>query len=163
MQATHLAFAAALVAVLTTIAVVDVRRLVIPDLLNAALFGLGLWWCVQSGGAVTLQFAFAALVMACFWLLRAGFRRLRGTAALGLGDVKMAAACALWFSPWNIALFLFLTAFSALLYVGVRASVTGTLDRAARVPFGPFLGFGLLATWLLEQSGMPTFIPDRGF
>lgn len=159
-----IAFAVALLAVLVAIAVVDLRTLIIPDALNAVLAALGLGWAwLAAGGFPLVQIAFAAATFAFFWLMRAGFLAVRKVTGLGFGDVKMAGACALWFSPWNLPLFLFLTAISALLYVALRASVTGRLDRSARVPFGPFLGFGLLATWLIERSDIPTFIPDRGF
>ncbi|MCO5159978.1 MAG: A24 family peptidase [Mesorhizobium sp.] len=164
MQATDLAFAAALLAVLAAITVVDFRRLTIPDGLNAILAALGLGWAwLDAAGPPLAQIVFAAGLFTLFWLMRTVFFAVRKMAGLGLGDVKMAGAAALWFSPWNLPLFLFLTAISALLYVASRASVTGRLDTSARVPFGPFLGFGLFATWLIERSDMPTFIPDRGF
>ena len=79
---------------------------------------------------------------------------------LGLGDVKMAGAAALWFSPWNLPLFLFVACASALGYIAVRALAKGRLDRAERVAFGPFLGVGLWVTFILERSGFATFIPD---
>jgi len=164
MPGPEIAFAAALMAVIVAIAVVDFRTLIIPDTLNAVLAALGLGWAwIAAAGPPLAQIAFAAGLFVFFWLMRAGFLAVRKVAGLGLGDVKMAGACALWFSPWNLPLFLFLTAISALLYVALRASVTGRLDRSARVPFGPFLGFGLFATWLIERSDIPTFIPDRGF
>lgn len=164
MDGPEIVFAAALLAVLVAVAVVDLRTLIIPDTLNTVLAALGLGWAwFAAGEPPFMQIAFAAGMFALFWALRAAFLALRKVAGLGFGDVKMAGACALWFSPWNLPLFLFLTAISALLYVALRASVTGRLDRSARVPFGPFLGFGLFATWLIERSDIPTFIPDRGF
>lgn len=164
MSGLDIAFGAALVVLLAAIAVVDLRRLIIPDALTAALAALGLAWAwLQLGAAPWLQIGFAVLLLGLFWLMRAAYLHLRKVVALGLGDVKMAGAAALWFSPWNLPLFLFLTAISALLYVAIHASVTGALDRRARVPFGPFLGLGLLATWLIERSDLATFIPDRGF
>lgn len=164
MQGPDIAFGAALVLVLLAIAVVDFRSLMIPDALNGLLAVLGFGWAWRAAGAFPVwQIVFAAGLLALFWLMRAGFLSLRKVAGLGLGDVKMAGACALWFSPWNLPIFLFLTAISALLYVALTASVSGRLDRNARVPFGPFLGVGLFATWVAEQSGIATFIPDRGF
>jgi len=37
---------------------------------------------------------------------------------------------------------------------------SGGLDRAAKIPFGPFLGVGLAVTWIIERSGFTTFIPN---
>jgi len=161
---TSLAFGGALLAVLVAIAMVDFRSLTIPDALNALLAALGLASAWLSAGAFPLAATvFAACLLAGFWLVRATFRLARGVTGLGLGDVKMAGAAGFWFSPWNVPAFLFFSAISALLFVAASRSVTGRLDREARVPFGPFLGFGLFATWLLERSGLPTFIPEGGY
>lgn len=159
-----LAFGAAMLVVLSGIAVVDFRTLTIPDTLNALLAALGFSWAWLATGGLPLHAAAFAICMAAgFWLVRLAFRLARGVTGLGLGDVKLAGAAAFWFSPWNTPAFLFFSAFSALLFIAAQASVTGRLDRSARVPFGPFIGFGLLATWLLERSGLPSFIPQGSY
>ena len=158
------AFAAALVAILAWIAIVDFRDLIIPDALNIALAAVGLAYAALDQRAFPGgQVAFALLTLAGFWLVRAGFQRFRGVAGLGLGDVKMAGAAAFWFSPWNAPLFLFATAFSALVFVASKSLTMRRVDKHSRIPFGPFLGFGLFVTWALERSAWQTFIPDRGF
>lgn len=159
-----LAFAGALVAILTAIAVVDFRDQIIPDMLNLALAVLGLAFAALDSRSLPIgQLGFAALMLAGFWLVRAGFQRYRGVAGLGLGDVKMAGAAAFWFSPWNLPLFLFTAAASALVFVLSNSMAKRPVDKHARIPFGPFLGFGLFVTWALERSTWQTFIPDRGF
>lgn len=159
-----LAFAAALIAILAAIAVVDFRDLIIPDPLNLALAVIGFAYAALDRQSFPVgPVVFAVLMLVGFWLVRAGFQRFRGVADLGFGDVKMAGAAAFWFSPWNVPLFLFATAFSALVFVTSKSLATRRVDKHSRIPFGPFLGFGLFVTWALERSTWQTFIPDRGF
>jgi leader peptidase (prepilin peptidase)/N-methyltransferase len=164
MSSIDLVFSVALVATLVAIALVDFRDMIIPDWLNLSLAGLGLTHRVVTQGTFpATAIVFAALVFLGFWLARLGYRRLRGVAGLGLGDVKMAGGSALWFSPWNLPLFLFAASVSALIYVIVLRMVKGPRAYEARIPFGPFIGVGLLVTWAMERSMLPTFIPDRGY
>lgn len=159
-----LAFGTALLLVLASIARIDLESLTIPDGLNALLAALGLAWSwIDTGSFPFAAVLFGVAMLSAMWLVRIGFRLARGIDGLGLGDVKMAGAAALWYSPWNAPAFLFFSAISALLFLAARRSVTGRLDTNARVPFGPFLGVGLFATWLLERSGLPSFIPQGGY
>lgn len=81
---------------------------------------------------------------------------------LGYGDVKMAGASALWFSPWNLPLFLMASSVSALVFVLAAQARGGGFQVSAKIPFGPFLGVGLAMTWLLERSQFATFVPNGG-
>jgi prepilin signal peptidase PulO-like enzyme (type II secretory pathway) len=154
-------FGTALLALLAAIAVVDFDRQLIPDPLNLLLAGLGLAYQAASGrGPSVAAVAWAAVLVVALWGLRAGYRRCRGVVGLGLGDVKMAGASALWISPWNLPILLIAACLSALLFVALRALAGEPAGRRTRIPFGPFIGAGLMLTWLLEISGLPTLVPD---
>ena len=154
-----LAFGAVLLGLVIAIAAVDARRLIIPDGLNAMLALAGLaWQTVRPDGAPLVGLVAGAAVFLALWGFAAGFRRLRGVTGLGFGDVKMAGAAALWVSPWNLPI-LFIAGCAAAL---VTVAVLGRTARAGRVPFGPFIGLGLLLTWGLERSGLPTLVPAVG-
>jgi leader peptidase (prepilin peptidase)/N-methyltransferase len=156
-----LAFGLALVALLAAIARIDLARQVIPDPLNLALAGLGLGWQALRLGAAPLGAALAGLaVLGLMWGIAAGFRRVRGVVGLGLGDVKMTAAAATWISPWNLPLMLFAACLAALAAVGLAAASGRPADRRTRVPFGPFIGLGLMLVWGLEAAGLPTLAPE---
>ena len=164
MSAINITFGIALITILAAMAVADFRTMLIPDRLNIVLAGLGLLYqfaLIKSLPVTAILFS--AVVFASFWLIRTGYQHFRGAAGLGLGDVKMAGGSALWFSPWNLPIFLFAACFSALIFVVLSAHRSGGLDRAAKIPFGPFLGIGLAVTWVLEQSGFTTFIPNGGY
>jgi prepilin signal peptidase PulO-like enzyme (type II secretory pathway) len=157
------AFGGLLLAVVAAIAVVDFARMVIPDGLNMALGGLGLAWQAASLAAVPAAgVAAAAGVYIALRMLAAGFRRWRGVAGLGGGDIKMAAAAATWISPWNLPLLFILACLAALGVVAAQALAGHPVGRTTRVPFGPFIGLGLVLTWGLETSGLPTLAPGGG-
>ena len=87
---------AALAVVTVAIAVVDRRRLIIPDQLNALAFLIGLGAAAlmrhaAPGAAVLNALLRASVMFAAFFAFRAGYRQLRGREGMGLGDVKLAA------------------------------------------------------------------------
>ena len=156
-------FGAILLALLITIAVIDLRRMIIPDGLNLGLAATGIGYQVWTLGRFpVIAVVFSLAVLSLFWVLRRWFELTRGQTGLGLGDVKMAGASVLWISPWNLALYMLITCVAALMFVLLSHFRGGALELKTKVPFGPFLGLGIFVTWILEISGMPTFIPDGG-
>ncbi len=156
-------FGAVLAVLVAAIAIIDFRSLIIPDALNAGLAVSGLAFQFWTGtGSIVIPLAFAIAVFLLFLALRRWFKARRQITALGLGDAKMAGASALWISPWNLPLYLLFTCVTALLFVLFSHLKSGNFDTKTKVPFGPFLGLGIFVTWVLENSGIPTFIPNGG-
>lgn len=158
-----LVFGAVLLALVTAIAIIDLQRLMIPDELNLGLAATGFgyqFWTTERFPVVAVMFSLVVLVL--FWGLRRWFEITRGQTGLGLGDVKMAGASALWISPWNFALFLLATCFCAMMFVFLSYLRGDQVGMKTKVPFGPFLGLGIFVTWIFEIKGLPTFIPDGG-
>ncbi|MBY5531545.1 prepilin peptidase [Rhizobium leguminosarum] len=126
---------------------IDFRRLVIPDWLNIIVVVVGIVFKLQFGyPAVLAALLFGAHVLLLFWGLRYVHWRVRGVVGLGLGDVKLAGAAAVWLDPLIFPVFLFVASAVALLYLCVVARRSADI-MALRVPFGPFLAFALFATW----------------
>ena len=155
-MATHpslvLAATVALIAVLCAISIADFRRQIIPDGLNLALAGIGLFYQFAAGAdGLPVHLLFAAVTFTAAWLLRRGHFLLTGRIGLGLGDVKMLAAASCWISPLLLPVLLFIASASALLFVGGQMMATGLAAARARVAFGPFIAIGLGASWALEQ------------
>ena len=123
------------------IAVIDGRRHLVPDLLSLPLLPLGmLWTLVQPAGGpseLLVRTAAAAILTLALLLLRAlaGWRT--GRTALGLGDVKLMAAAALWIPADLLPGFVF-------------CSAVGGLVEAMRRGRNRPIAFGRhLAPWLL--------------
>ena len=148
-----------LLAIIAAVIFFDVAKLRIPDSLNVLLFMGGLAQALMlalSDGRsihVAIGYAFAASVVcgALFWIVRLLYYRLRGHIGLGLGDGKMAAALAPWVHPANISLVILAACRTGLIYVLFARGREHFVVRGGRIPFGVFLGLGLIVIWATER------------
>lgn len=145
----------ALAAILVFAAVVDVRTFTISNRLNLTVALLApVYWAsvaLSPWPGVAVQLAAAATV---FILLAGAFY----AGMMGGGDVKLAAALALWFSPFTTIHFLVLTSLAG----GVLTLVVVALHRARKregrpeIPYGVAIAFGGLA--ILTQRFLNQFV-----
>lgn len=131
---------------LLTAALVDIAIMRLPDVLTAmaAAAGAALAWL---DGRLFEGLFCASLAVVTLWGLRAALFGRTGRQALGLGDVKLAGALALWLSaatPW----FLVLAALGALAVILVRRPADG------RLAFGPSLALGAWIVGLVSEAGL---------
>jgi prepilin signal peptidase PulO-like enzyme (type II secretory pathway) len=148
-----LIFGIVLVAILSAISWIDIRRMMVPDTLNLALAAAGLaFQSLASPAPLWLHTATGAAMLATFWLVRHMHAAATGRIGLGLGDVKMAGAAGIWISPWSLPLFVFAASSAALAFMAGRHVLHQRIAADTRQPFGPFLSAGLLLTWLAEQQ-----------
>jgi leader peptidase (prepilin peptidase) / N-methyltransferase len=136
-----------------SLALIDLRRGIIPDPLNFAVAGLGLAEVAFEGGATSGLEAIteAVAVGVIFWLFRRLYFVVRKIQGLGLGDVKFLAAAAIWVGIAGIPMLLLIAALSALLAIGGAQLAGQSLTRQTSLPFGPFLALGLLSTLAAQQ------------
>ena len=144
----------ALGAILVVAAVIDVRTFTISNRLNLTVALMApLYWlsiALPLWPGVGIQLAAGAGV---FVLLAAAFY----AGVMGGGDVKLAAALALWFSPGSTIKFLVLTSLAG----GVLTLAVLAWHRARRregrpeVPYGVAIAFGGLA--ILAQRFLNQF------
>ena len=138
---------------------IDLRRGIIPDWLNLAIAVLGLariaitddWPLALSAAAEGI------LTGAIVWLLRWLYFRLRRRQGLGLGDVKLLAAAAIWVGIAGIPLLLLVASLAALAAAGILHLAGEKMTGQTALPFGPFLALGLLATLALQQTGWTVY------
>ena len=153
---------AVLAGLMLAIAVIDHRRMIIPDELNALAFIAGL---IAAGAgampapaiAILHALARAGVTFALFLAFRAGFRRLRGVEGMGLGDVKLAAVAGVWLDWASLPLVVEIAALSALaaaLYARLRGA---GFDPRGRLPFGAFFAPAIWICWLIAawRNGQP--------
>jgi prepilin peptidase CpaA len=139
---------------LVVAAVIDVKTFTISNRLNAfvALMAPLFWWStgLDFWPDAAIQIAVAVIVFA---LLAAAFY----AGMMGGGDVKLAAALALWFSPVTTMKFLILMSIAG----GVLTLVVVAIHRIKkkegkpRVPYGVAIAFGALA--ILTQRFLNQF------
>ena len=139
--------------ILLVAAVVDVRTFTISNRLNltVALLAPIYWWSISMplGWSVAVQLAMGAAV---FGLLAVAFC----LGMMGGGDVKLAAALALWFSPAATIRFLVVMSLAG----GVLTVLLLILQKVRRkegppkIPYGVAIAFGglfILAQRFLNQ------------
>jgi prepilin peptidase CpaA len=135
-------------------AVIDVRTFTISNRLNIAVALLAplYWW--SAGLPLWPDIAIqVGVAMAVFLLLAAAFY----AGMMGGGDVKLAAALALWFSPASTLKFLVLMSIAGgvltLLVLGVHR--LRKKEGRPEIPYGVAIAFGGL--WILTQRFLNHF------
>jgi prepilin peptidase CpaA len=135
-------------------AAVDVRTFTISNRLNLAIALLAplFWWSVGLSvwPGAAIQLAVAAGV---FGLLAIAFY----TGMMGGGDVKLAAALSLWFSPLATLRFLVLMSIAGGVLTLVVAAIHRIRKKEGRpeIPYGVAIAFGGLA--ILTQRFLNQF------
>ena len=138
---------------LVVAAVIDVRTFTISNRLNLAV-ALGaplFWWSI--GLPLTNIGVQTAIAAGVFALLAGAFY----AGMMGGGDVKLAAALALWFSPASTLTFLILMSIAG----GVLTLVVVAIHRMKKklgkpeIPYGVAIAFGALA--ILTQRFLNQF------
>ena len=137
---------------LTILFVYDLRWSILPDIAR--------WPFVALGGIfVATQFITSSDSLGLLMTLSGAVAILSGLYLvlyaiskgewIGFGDVKLGLGLALFLADWKLA---FLCLFAANLLgtlMVLPGMVRGTLDRKAKVPFGPLLIVGFLLTWFI--------------
>jgi leader peptidase (prepilin peptidase)/N-methyltransferase len=142
------------------IAISDLRALIIPNALNASVAGLGLIDIVlergPDWGAATLDAGMRAIVVAALlYGFAAAYQRLRGRQGLGLGDVKLAGAAAIWLDWRALSTSIELAALSGLALALIMRLRSGErLDRFVKMPFGAVFAPSIWLCWLASRAGL---------
>jgi prepilin peptidase CpaA len=133
----------ALAAILIVAAVIDVRTFTISNRLNAAIaLGAPLYWlslAMNPWPGVAIQLAAGGLV---FLILAGAFY----AGMMGGGDVKLAAAIALWFPPGATVKFLvWMAVAGGVLTLGIVAwHRIGRHECRPKIPYGVAIASGAL-------------------
>lgn len=144
----------ALALTLVWIAVQDIRTFTISDRLNIAIAVMApvFWW--SAGVAFWPDGAMRIGVAVIVFALFAGMFHL---GAMGGGDVKLAAALALWFPPAGTLKMLVLMSLAGGLLTAIVMGLHKYRKKEGRpeVPYGVAIAFGAL--WLLAERFLNHF------
>jgi leader peptidase (prepilin peptidase) / N-methyltransferase len=135
------------------IAWVDFRKMIIPDRANLSLGLTGLIWIWCSNQSIPWQITQMVFGGLLFWLVRYFHMRLRQRLGLGLGDVKFAVGATAWVGLIGLPWLILIASISALATMIVFQLAGRNQTYETRIPFGPHLCTGLLATWLALSYG----------
>lgn len=134
--------------VLIAASAVDAKTQRLPDILTAVVAAAALTLAAARGWAgVASGLAAAMTTVAILLIVRWRFARRIGDPGLGLGDVKLAAALALWLGA--------ATPFMALLACCLALAVVGVLrvPRRQRLALGPMLAAAGMAVGVVTERG----------
>jgi leader peptidase (prepilin peptidase)/N-methyltransferase len=149
-------FGAVLALLMLAIAVSDARHFLVPNVLTAPAFLLGLLFEVLFGGdpivtAVTVGLLRALAAALPFLALMLLYQWLRGRPGLGLGDVKLAAVAGAWLDWLTIAVVIEAAAVAALIaFVAWRYLLHRPVTATTRLPFGLFFAPAIWLGWVAE-------------
>lgn len=146
--ALHLALTLCLLALLSYIAWSDLRAFRIPDHATLPLALAGALWIWLTREPLALHIGAAIVVALVFLGLGLAYRQFRKIEGLGLGDVKLVAAGALWIGA-GIAQAVAIGAGLALLVTVVKLR-TARHSAGDPIPFGLYLAIGIGAVFLIR-------------
>jgi leader peptidase (prepilin peptidase)/N-methyltransferase len=151
-------FGAALALLMLAIALSDIRHFIVPDVLSASAFMLGLIFAGLFDDAplaetiltCLLRAAAAALPLLALMLF---YEWWRGRPGLGLGDVKLAAVAGAWLDWFTIVGVIEVAALAALAAYAVwRYVLRQPIVATTPLPFALFLAPAIWAGWLAEAA-----------
>jgi leader peptidase (prepilin peptidase)/N-methyltransferase len=134
---------------LLTLATIDARHMILPDVLTLPLAALGLGVAGLLGGNEVIDAGIGAVIgfvafAAVGWL----YRVLRGRDGLGLGDAKLLAAAGAWVGWAGLPSVVGIAALMGLAVAVARGCLGGSLSLTDRLPFGPYLCGAIWLVWL---------------
>lgn len=142
---------------LLTIASIDLTRLLLPNLLNLLL--------AVSGLLVGLALEPSALVdhliggcggFVALWVVRHGYRLIRGREGLGGGDPKLLGAIGCWLGWQPLPILVLAASLFGLAYVALELLRGNRFGSERRLPFGALLAAAAFATWFALNVRGPT-------
>lgn len=134
---------------LLVLAMIDVRHLILPDVITLPLilFGLAVayWLWPLSIQAHLIGAALGFLTLASIaWL----YRYFRGRDGLGLGDAKLLAAAGSWLGWQALGGVVLMAAAMALLVALATGIFNDRLRAGSEIAFGPYLALAFWISWL---------------
>jgi len=134
---------------LLTLALIDMRHLILPDEITLPLIpaGLAVTWALDSD-RLPHHAAGAAAGFVFVVVLRWAYARVRGREGIGLGDAKLLAAAGAWVSWHGLSGIVLIAAAMALAGHVICSVLFQRRELTNEIPFGPYLAAGLWLTWL---------------
>jgi leader peptidase (prepilin peptidase)/N-methyltransferase len=134
---------------LLTLALVDLREKMLPDIITLPLIAAGLIATLVLDQLDPVAHAIgAAIGLTLFLAVAATFRRLRDYEGLGGGDAKLFAAAGAWVGWQGLPSVLLFSAGTALTVVVVMIAAGRRGIAREEIAFGPYLCFGFWIVWL---------------
>ncbi|MFO1028515.1 MAG: A24 family peptidase [Acetobacteraceae bacterium] len=134
---------------LLALAWIDIRTMLLPDILTLPLLLAGLALAARLGPDEFLNHAMAAVLgFSVLFGIARGYRWLRGRDGMGRGDAKLFAALGAWIGLYDLATVLLVASCLGLLGALIATLAGRRVTATTAIPFGPFLAFAGWLVWL---------------
>ncbi|WP_404413318.1 A24 family peptidase [Vreelandella aquamarina] len=155
-------FIAAACYTLLTMAVIDLRTQLLPDILTLPLLWAGLLYQllfqpIMLPAAVIGAMTGYLVLWSVYWL----FRLVTGKDGMGYGDFKLLAALGAWVGWQTLPLVLIIAAGLGALF-GIAWQLVRKDQRGMPMPFGPFLALGGWVALLMGDSLIALYLTATG-
>lgn len=140
-----------LLTTLLALSAIDLREMLLPDLLVLPLLPLGLLFQSLYGDGVVSGLLGAAAAFAAMWTIGAAYGLVRHAEGMGGGDIKLAGALGAWLGIVKIPFFL-LGAFATGVTVMGLFLLLSRGEKNAPLPFGPFLAASAALFVLMPEA-----------
>jgi leader peptidase (prepilin peptidase) / N-methyltransferase len=135
---------------LLTLAAIDQRHFLLPDILTLPLIPAGFLVAFALDPALVVSHLVGALAgFAAFAAIAFVYRRLRRREGLGLGDAKLLAAAGAWLGWQALPGLVVIAAVCALAVALAHAVVGDRLSATTKIAFGSYLALAFWVVWLL--------------
>jgi leader peptidase (prepilin peptidase)/N-methyltransferase len=140
-----------LLALLLALCAIDLKEMLLPDLLVLPLLPAGLLFQTLYGGGFLSGLLGGGAAFLTMWAIGTLYALARHAEGLGGGDVKLAGALGAWLGILKIPFFL-LGAFATGLLVMGAVLLLSRRQHQAPLPFGPFLAFSAAILLLMPDA-----------
>ncbi len=120
---------------------VDLRELILPDVITKPLIVIGVvlgWFGIFTNFYDSLAGAFIGYFL--FWGINYAFRKIRKKEGMGYGDFKLLSAIGAWIGATQIPLIILMSSFVGILVAILTHNISKNF-LSRQIPFGPSLAF----------------------
>lgn len=139
-----------LLAILLTLTAIDLREMLLPDILVLPLLPMGIVFQILYGEGAMNAVLGAALAFLILWAIGTLYRLARHQDGLGGGDVKLAGVLGAWLGLSQVPFFL-IAAFASGTVIMSWSLLRARSAGDTPLPFGPFLALSGAAFVLFPQ------------
>jgi len=141
-------FAVPLWGLLCSLSFFDFKALRLPNILTALVLCLGIAYNIYIDKNLSVPLTSFLISSALLIIISLTYYKLRGRLGLGMGDIKLFAAGAVWLSPYQLPFVLLISSLTAILYFLISFERVNAAAINQKIPYGPFLAIAIWSVWL---------------
>tara|TARA_R110000868_G_scaffold218576_2_gene469122 strand:- start:55200 stop:55811 length:612 start_codon:yes stop_codon:yes gene_type:complete len=139
---------------------IDMKHMILPDLITLPMIALGLILHFTFTGNLIIPLLGAVAGFVLFFLIFYISYKIKGEPGMGFGDVKFLAMLGSWVGLSGLPLILLYASMFALLYILLKI-IFNQYIKSQAFPFGPFLAIGGWFAFLYHDASWRVIVDLR--